>query len=96
MVKARLLAFLLVAAAFSTSCRPPDGCVPRATRCLLNRSQMCDADRYWHDLADCDRVSVQSGAPFVCRHVDEETEDGRITGHTCMPARDAGGGQGSR
>ena len=88
MVKLRLLG--LVAVGCSTSCRPPDGCVPRSTRCLINRSQICDADRYWRELSDCDRVSAQSGAPFACRHVDEETEEGRVVGHTCMPANDAG------
>jgi hypothetical protein len=35
-------------------------------------------------------VTIQSGAPFACRYVDEETEEGRVTGHTCMPALDAG------
>ncbi len=95
MVMRALVVMALVAAGFAVSCRPPDGCVPRATRCLGNRSQICDADRYWRQLADCDRVSMQSGAPFACRHVDEQTEDGRVNGHTCMPARDAGGGEAS-
>jgi hypothetical protein len=90
MVRAAFLLVVLVATGFSTSCRPPDGCVPRATRCLANRTQICDADRYWRELSDCDRVSFQSGAPFVCKFVDEETEEGRVSGHTCMPARDAG------
>lgn len=89
MVKLSLLGSVVVAC--STACRPPDGCVPRSTRCLANHSQICDADRYWRELSDCDRVSVQSGASFACRYVDEQTEDGRIAGHTCMPALDAGG-----
>lgn len=84
-------AFLLaLVASVASACRPPDGCLPRATRCLQNRSQICDADRYWRELADCNRVGVQSGAPFACRFVDENSEDGRVVGHTCMPSRDAG------
>lgn len=49
------------------------------------------------ELADCDDVSERSGAPFVCAFVDETTEGGPITGHTCVPASDAdtaaGGGR---
>lgn len=85
------IVLLFALGAYAASCRPPDGCVPRATRCLANHSQICDADRYWRELSDCDRVSVQSGASFACQYVDEETEEGRVTGHTCMPVRDAGG-----
>ena len=48
-------------------------------------------------IADCDDVSERSGAPFVCAYVDETTEDGHITGHTCVPASEAdaaaGGGR---
>jgi hypothetical protein len=40
-------------------------------------------------------VSEQSGAPFVCAFVDETTEDGRVTGHTCVPAADAAAAGGS-
>ena len=49
------------------------------------------------ELADCDDVSERSGAPFVCAYVDETTEDGNVTGHTCVPASEAdaaaGGGR---
>jgi hypothetical protein len=77
-------------ACFLAHCRPTDGCVPGATRCSDNVAEICDADGSYHELADCDLVSEQSGAPFVCAFVDETTEDGRITGHTCVPADDAG------
>lgn len=70
-------------------CRPPDGCARTETRCVGNVAQICDANAYWTVLADCDRVSAQSGARFVCEFVDEETDEGRITGHTCMPAAEA-------
>ena len=59
--------------------------------------RICDADGSYHELADCDDVSERSGAPFVCAYVDETTEDGHITGHTCVPAANvdaaAGGGR---
>lgn len=67
-------------------CRPPDGCARTETRCVGNVAQICDANAYWTVLADCDRVSAQSRERFVCEFVDEETEEGRVTGHTCMPA----------
>ena len=72
-------------------CRPIDGCVRGAT------AEICDADGSYHELADCDDVSERSGAPFVSAYVDEATEDGHITGHTCVPASEAdaaaGGGR---
>ena len=70
-------------------CRPPDGCTRTETRCVGNIAQICDANAYWTVLADCNLVSAQSAERFVCDFVDEGTEDGRITGHTCMPAGQA-------
>jgi hypothetical protein len=64
--------------------------VAGATRCSDNVVEICDADGSYHELADCDLVSEQSGAPFICAFVDETTDDGRVTGHTCVPAGDAG------
>lgn len=96
MVSRVLATVAALATSVSVSCRPPDGCIPRATRCIENQSQICDADRYWRELANCDRVSIQSGKPFTCRYVDENTpEDGRITGHICVPS-DAGVAEGAR
>jgi hypothetical protein len=83
------------AACFLAHCRPPDGCLRGATRCSDNVAEICDADGSYHELADCDVVSEQSGAPFVCAFVDETTTDGRVIGDTCVPADDdgaAGGG----
>jgi len=82
----RIAAFLVVLC--MPACRVPDGCVPRDTRCLDNRSQVCDADRRWHQLLDCAQVSAQSSAVFVCQPVNEVG----VVGHTCMLARvgDAG------
>jgi hypothetical protein len=45
------IVLLFALGAYAASCRPPDGCVPRATRCLANHSQICDADRYWRELS---------------------------------------------
>jgi hypothetical protein len=67
-------------------CRPIDSCELGATRCAGNTAEICDADGSYHELADCDDVSERSGATFVCAYVDETTEDGHITGHTCVPA----------
>ncbi len=83
---------LLLAGGCFAHCRPPDGCARTETRCVGNVAQICDANAYWTVLADCDRVSAQSGERFACEFVDEETEEGRITGHTCMPAGDAQAG----
>ncbi|WP_223643794.1 hypothetical protein [Corallococcus sp. EGB] len=96
MMKALALTTLAVVC-LGAHCRPIDGCVLGATRCTGNAAEICDADGGYHELADCDNVSERSGAPFVCAHVDETTEDGHITGHTCVPASDAdaaaGGGR---
>lgn len=77
-------------------CRPIDGCVRGATRCTGNTAEICDADGSYHEFADCDDVSEQSGALFVCALVEETTEDGHITGHTCVPASDADAAGGGR
>lgn len=76
------------------NCRPSDGCEPASTRCHGNIAEICDADGSYYELADCDVVSERSGAPFVCAFVDEETEEGRTTGHTCVPASEASGAAG--
>lgn len=77
-------------ACFFSNCRPAGDCTPGATRCSGNIAEICDADGSYHELADCDLVSKQSGAPFVCAFIDETTEDGHLIGHTCVPAEDAG------
>ena len=74
------------AALFLAQCRPSDGCIPQATRCDGNVAQICDADQYWQDLADCDMVSSDAGVAFVCRFVSETNDDGEVVGHTCVPA----------
>jgi hypothetical protein len=96
MTKALLLTALAVAC-LGAHCRPIDSCALGATRCAGNTAEICDADGSYHELADCDDVSERSGAPFVCAYVEETTEDGRVTGHTCVPSSDtdaaAGGGR---
>ena len=86
---------LLAAVCLGAHCYPGNGCPRGDTRCTNNVAEICDANGSYHKLADCDLVSEQSGAPFVCTHVDVTTEDGHVAGHTCMPASDAaaGGGQ---
>ena len=86
----------LAALCLGAHCRPIDGCLRGATRCSGNTAKICDADGIYHELADCDDVSERSGAPFVCAFVDEETEDGHITGHTCVPASDGDASGGGR
>ncbi len=84
-----------LAACFLAHCRVTDGCLPGATRCSGDVAEICDADGTYHELADCNLVSAQSGSRFVCAFVDETTEDGRVTGHTCALEGDgaaSGGG----
>lgn len=85
-----LLVGALAAAMFIPYCRPSDGCPLAATRCVGNVVELCDADARWHELADCDLVSRQSGAESVCREVQEETPDGVVEGHTCVRAASVG------
>ena len=86
----------VVVCCLGAHCRPIDGCALGATRCSGNVAQICDADGSYHELADCDLVTELSGAPFVCAFVDEETEDGRVTGHTCVPESEGGDSGGAR
>ena len=86
----------LAAICLGAHCRPTDGCLLGATRCTGNTAEICDADGSYHELADCDVVSEQSHASFVCAYVDEVTEDGHITGHTCVPASEADAAGGGR
>lgn len=79
--------FLILAIlALLGACRVSDNCSPTSTRCAGNVAEICDADRNWQPQLDCDQVSLQSGAPFTCQFVSEQTEDGLVEGHTCMPA----------
>ena len=87
MKQAVLLLFLLMA---MPGCRQPDNCVPKSTRCAGNVAELCNANRNWQTQLDCDRVTKQSGAAFVCVDVNEQTEDGLVQGHTCSPAGVAG------
>ncbi|HMA94947.1 MAG TPA: hypothetical protein VKP30_19785 [Polyangiaceae bacterium] len=74
----------------AAGCRIPDNCVPQSTRCAGNVAEICNANRNWQTQLDCTRVTQHSGTPFVCQAVSEQTEDGPIEGHTCMPAGSAG------
>lgn len=88
MMKALALTALAVVC-LGAHCRPIDGCPIGATRCNDNVAEICDHGGSYHELADCDLVSEQSDAPFVCAYVDEMTPDGHITGHTCVPESEA-------
>lgn len=85
-----LISLLLVTAA----CRPTDNCPPRTTRCAGDVAEICDNDRNWQPQLDCTKVSQQSGSAFQCGYVSEQTDDGLVEGHTCMPAGTAGQGGG--
>jgi hypothetical protein len=78
-----------IAAYCLVDCRSFDGCVPGETRCVGPIAEICDADGRYHELADCDRVSRQSGSAFTCAAVDVTIGGSRIMGHTCVPAVDA-------
>ena len=71
-------------------CRPMDGCEPKVTRCIANVIDVCNADRDYQPLADCDAVSQRTGERFVCAFLDEVTPDGPVRGYACVPAADAG------
>ena len=77
-----------VAALIILSCGGSDECTPKATRCLKHTAEICDAAKHWQELANCDLVSEQSGAAFVCAYVEEQTDEGTVAGHTCVPAED--------
>ena len=79
---------LLATLAVLAACGPKDPCTPQSTRCLGNLAQVCGADGRYRDLADCNKVSEQSGVPFACAYLEEDTPDGPVRGHTCLPAGD--------
>jgi hypothetical protein len=85
----------LIFSALASPCASARTAVRSTTACWARRGAQATSRRSatrtaaYHELADCDLVSEQSGAPFVCAFVDETTEDGRVTGHTCVPAADA-------
>lgn len=78
---------LLAVASLGVHCRPTDECDAGVTRCLGNVAQICDAGGAFRELADCDQVSEQSGAPFLCAFVEDDADEG-VYGHTCVPAED--------
>ncbi|MBC7173703.1 MAG: hypothetical protein H5U40_14785 [Polyangiaceae bacterium] len=86
-----MLASALAAAALLAHCPAAERCSPGASRCSGNVAEVCSANGFYHELANCDLVSRQSGVPFVCGHVEETTIDGHVAGHTCVPAVDEGG-----
>jgi len=89
-MKNQLLVLVLVSV--GVGCRPPDACNPTSTRCNSGVAEICDADHFWQPQIDCTQVSEQSGSPFVCALVSEQTNDGLVEGHTCVAAGGAGGG----
>ncbi len=90
-----ILASAVAAAALLAHCPAAERCSPGASRCSGNVAEICSANGFYHELADCDVVSRQSGGPFVCGYVEETTRDGLVTGHTCVPADDAGATEGA-
>lgn len=39
------------------------GCIPKETRCLEQRAQICNSDGVWNDVIDC---SESTPGGFVC------------------------------
>jgi hypothetical protein len=81
---------ILLAALAVASCRPTDGCTPAESRCTGQTAEVCDSNGRWQTLADCDRVSEQSGAAFVCGAT--SLPEGGAPGYTCLPDSGIGGG----
>lgn len=89
------IVLFLAALAISAHCRPPAVCTPGATRCVGNIAEICDADGGYQTLADCDAVSTQSDASFICAWVEETTSEEPVRGHTCVTAEGDAGGEGA-
>jgi len=62
------------------SCTPKNECVPQNTRCLGNQSQICNLDKSWQLITDCNKTNIKT----VCQYIDEQNEDGHVTGYTCV------------
>jgi hypothetical protein len=77
--------------ALAVGCRASDNCDPNTTQCADNVAEVCDADRNWQPQLDCDDVGRKSSAAFKCEFVSEDTDDGLVEGHTCVPANVGGG-----
>ena len=81
----------------ATSCRPTDGCTPAESRCTGQSAEICDSNGRWQTLADCDVVSEQSGAAFVCGYTPLVVGSAGAGGYTCLPkdseSEGAGGAQ---
>lgn len=90
-MKLLALTAAVAAAGLFAHCQPGAGCVRGTTHCAGAVAEVCDADGAFVPMADCDVVSAQTGAAYayVCASVDVATADGRVTGHTCVPAAGA-------
>src|SRR5207244_5555546 len=75
---------VLAALLLCSGCRH-DGCEPLASRCDGHVAELCDADRDWIVVADCDEVSRQTGATWVCVTPAPGQVDAGIDGATCLP-----------
>lgn len=78
----------VVLASALSRCQSPDGCTPLTTRCKGNTAEICDANRYWVEVTDCDQVSRQSDEPFVCAWAEEDPELEDPAGYACVPEAD--------
>lgn len=77
-------------------CQPLGGCALGVTRCAENIAEICNANGVFEVLADCDEVSAQSEAPFVCTFIDVPSPEGPVRGHTCVLGGGGAGGVGER
>jgi ABC-type protease/lipase transport system fused ATPase/permease subunit len=67
-------AIVLCALAYlATSCKHDD-CKFASTRCAGRTVQMCDADRDWDDVMDCDEIFDLKGRDWTCCESDAGAE----------------------
>ena len=81
---------LLIFIALLVGCTPDeDGCAPKSTRCNGQVVELCDGEKRWTLLINCNELTSQigDGGAWACKPLERPTEFG---GHTCLPAGDGG------
>lgn len=80
----RVAAFVLLGLLLGGAACPNDNCTPAATRCYLNRAQICGSDRNWRLLADCEDLGATT-VDWACCWQGGDPGEGVPEGHTCLP-----------
>jgi len=65
-----------------------DKCTPNTTRCSGNTAQVCNTNKDWEEMSDCDEAS--EGTPFVFECQWSEEDDQHVCVPTNLPAGDGG------